>query len=397
MVGEGVGAISAAFARVVQAAPPEVVEAVAALHRAVHDEVGLEDLLHRAVEAAVHWLPSVDFAGITVQFDGAPFTAAGSDPRVLVVDELQYELGDGPCLTAMRTQRVLSVGAAQVAARWPVFAADARAHGVVSYLAAPLVAGEGVRGCFNLYGRGEDGFAGIEADFVAVLGGYVSRGLIDFTALRAARELATQLRQAMDGRAPIEQAKGILMAVHQITDAAAFNLLRVQSQTANMKLRDVAAAFVATQARQPLAAPEVARDPVRQLTGVELAGASGALDFQSAFDHAPIGMALADPHGVLLTVNPALARLLGGTLDGLVGTTLFDATHPDDLAAAYTACAGLRDGTESTAVLGVRLRNTTGGWTPVIVSTSKVLAGDGRAAHLVMHIEDVTDHPNLTK
>lgn len=41
-------------------------------------------------------------------------------------------------------------------------------------------------------------------------------------------------------RAPIEQAKGILMAMHRIGPEAAFDMLIEQSQRSNRKLREVA-------------------------------------------------------------------------------------------------------------------------------------------------------------
>lgn len=371
--------LAAAFARAVRRDPLLVAETAPALHRPVHDGDGLTDFLHRAVHAAVHWLPDIDFAGISVQFDHTPITLAGTDPAVLAVDQLPLELDDGPCLHAMRTGMILSVDAAAAATRWPGLAAGAQVHGVSSFLATPLIVDGVGRGSINLYSRDPGGFAAREADLAAVLSDYVSRGLGDYAVLRTARQQSEQMREAMLGRAPIEQAKGILMAVHQITSEAAFAMLRTQSQETNTKLRDVAATVVAAQARQPLST-----EPAEP--------SSGALDFQSAFDHAPTGMAITDPFGVLLTVNAAMARLLGRTPETLAGTTLFDATHPDDLDAARRACADLREGTTLTAVLEIRLRDGTGVWVPATVSTAKVLAQDGTAAHLVMHVQDDTDH-----
>ena len=53
-------------------------------------------------------------------------------------------------------------------------------------------------------------------------------------------ELPDDVQRALVQRAPIEQAKGMLMAVHQITADAAFALLVSQSQGSNRKLHDVA-------------------------------------------------------------------------------------------------------------------------------------------------------------
>ncbi|OZE06838.1 hypothetical protein CH249_19475 [Rhodococcus sp. 05-2255-3B1] len=48
------------------------------------------------------------------------------------------------------------------------------------------------------------------------------------------------VQKALDKRAPIEQAKGILMAMHRIGPEAAFDMLIEQSQRSNRKLREVA-------------------------------------------------------------------------------------------------------------------------------------------------------------
>ena len=55
-----------------------------------------------------------------------------------------------------------------------------------------------------------------------------------------------QLRNVMLSRALIEQAKGILMERHKITEDEAFTILSHASQRTNTKLRDVAAELVRT-------------------------------------------------------------------------------------------------------------------------------------------------------
>jgi hypothetical protein len=67
------------------------------------------------------------------------------------------------------------------------------------------------------------------------------------------REELEGLRRAMEHRAVIEQAKGIIMASTGRTPDEAFELLRQQSQHSNMKLRDIAADIVATACRSTLA------------------------------------------------------------------------------------------------------------------------------------------------
>jgi AmiR/NasT family two-component response regulator len=64
--------------------------------------------------------------------------------------------------------------------------------------------------------------------------------LTNAQAFAAAQRLAQNLERAIDSRAVIEQAKGIIMSTRRCSPDAAFQLLRTQSQYENRKLRDVA-------------------------------------------------------------------------------------------------------------------------------------------------------------
>ena len=113
-------------------------------------------------------------------------------------------------------------------------------------------------------------------------------------------------------------------------------------------------------------------------------------DLSSAFEHAPIGVAIAEPDGRLLRVNPTLAALLGAPATELVGTSLFDVTHPSDLAVASSACERLALQPGLTTSTRVRLLGPAGEPFHAVISTAKVLDLTGRCLHLVMHVQDVT-------
>jgi AmiR/NasT family two-component response regulator len=57
-------------------------------------------------------------------------------------------------------------------------------------------------------------------------------------------EQARNMRVAMDSRAVIEQAKGVLMAQRKVDAEQAFEILREASQRYNRKLRDIALGIV---------------------------------------------------------------------------------------------------------------------------------------------------------
>jgi len=119
-------------------------------------------------------------------------------------------------------------------------------------------------------------------------------------------------------------------------------------------------------------------------------GAGGAPDlyFRSAFDNAPIGMAVLDTRGVVARCNTALERLLGRPADQVVGGDLFGVTHVADRARAEAACRSLSGAGAGTVQIAVRFVHADGGVVPATVTTSRVEGSEGSPAHLVMHVED---------
>ncbi|MFV0136146.1 ANTAR domain-containing response regulator [Streptomyces sp. HMX87] len=81
--------------------------------------------------------------------------------------------------------------------------------------------------------------------------------------LRVLREEVEQLRQAIDSRPVIDQARGVLMAVHACTPEEAWHILRETSQLSNTKLRTVAAAVTASTVGDGPAPPEEVRTALR--------------------------------------------------------------------------------------------------------------------------------------
>ncbi|MBB4685046.1 GAF and ANTAR domain-containing protein [Amycolatopsis jiangsuensis] len=195
---------------------------------------------------AVRAIPDADLASITAIHKGRAETAASTDPRADQVDAAQYAIGNGPCLRAATTGEVvrLSVPAAEEA--WPDFVAAAKKVGVGSYLAAPLRVDDTISGALNLFGFGDNGFRTLESHLLTVYTTVVEFGLRTTQRYREARVRADQLDLAMSSRSVIEQAKGMLMAIHRIDADAAMQRLITESQTTNTKLREVARRFVDT-------------------------------------------------------------------------------------------------------------------------------------------------------
>ena len=233
--------------------------------RSVTDEDDLLTLLQRVAEIAHEAIDGADSTGVTIDLGGRTYTAVHTDQRTLRVDSEQYDAGEGPCLHSARTRTVVLVDAADAVHRWPRFAAAAADEGIHSFLAAPLFTPEQSLGSFNLYGRTRSAFDTLDAEILELLTTTISRALGDFARFKSARDVADSIQRALDTRAPIEQAKGMLMAILGIDADRAFDLLREQSQATNVRLHTVATTLV-----QQLSAPTT---PLPQ-TGPKMMGES---------------------------------------------------------------------------------------------------------------------------
>jgi GAF domain-containing protein len=208
----------------------------------------LTDVLQRVAELAARRLGSDTFSGITLTHGGKLATPVYTDERSPRVDAVQYQYDSGPCVDAYRQGVVFIIPDTLEDERWAEFSAAAAAAQIRSTLSVPLdVSGtrSEVLGALNLYSERPARF---DDEAVAATQSFAQQAAIVMANAQAywgARELSDQLQQALESRAVIEQAKGILMAREHIDADAAFRVLVRASQRENRKLRDIAIAIVA--------------------------------------------------------------------------------------------------------------------------------------------------------
>lgn len=214
---------------------------LADLHSPTCDS-GIGDLPGRLVTMCAGCVP-VTGAGIIVMSDSGPGAMlASTDGAARIMEELQFTLGEGPCVDASTSGRPvlqpdLAVTAAQ---RWPGFTAGALAAGVRAIFAFPLQVG-GIRvGVLDLYRD--------------VAGDLDDRELAEALAFAdAATSILLQLQAGTDGttgepglvamiedRAEVHQATGMVSVQAQLGLAASLVLLRAHSFAAERPILDVA-------------------------------------------------------------------------------------------------------------------------------------------------------------
>jgi GAF domain-containing protein len=159
---------------------------------------------------------------------------------------LQYERGYGPCMDAGRAAQVFLINDMASEHRWPDYAQHAAAHGITSSISVPLPFQGATIGALNTYASRPHVFDDHDVELAEEIAAWVAIAIGNAEAAARTSEDLSQLRTAMISRAYIEQAKGILMERHKITEDEAFTILTHASQRTNTKLRDVAAELVRT-------------------------------------------------------------------------------------------------------------------------------------------------------
>ena len=214
-----------------------------ALRRFLAGEDDLAAMHTKIALIATETVPGCDMASVSMQRAGKPYTPAFTDKTALVLDETQYKLGDGPCLAAIRHRGLEHVNTASDD-RWPDYSAAALERGVLATMSVPLGNDEAVVGALNLYSQSKREFDTADRDVACAFGDQIGVAVASATVYAESFELAQQLQHAMESRAVIEQAKGILMAVQRCSADAAFDILVRASQNQNRKLRAIASEIV---------------------------------------------------------------------------------------------------------------------------------------------------------
>ncbi|UGT62571.1 GAF and ANTAR domain-containing protein [Nocardia asteroides] len=199
----------------------------------------VDEALATITELAVQTVPGTAGAGITL-FDsaGERGTTAATSDLVERADALQYELGDGPCLTASAERIVVRVDDVGTDPRWPRWGPRAAALGLVSTLSAPLVAGERGLGAMKVYGT--DAYGPREEHVLTLFAAQASLLVAQVVGAAEAETVSGRITDKLRGRELIARATGFLMGRDGVGEQAAFLTLAHTAREQRISMRRVA-------------------------------------------------------------------------------------------------------------------------------------------------------------
>ncbi|MEO5842811.1 MAG: GAF and ANTAR domain-containing protein [Acidimicrobiales bacterium] len=211
----------------------------------------VQGTLQKIVDLAERAVDGCDAAGILVVDRGSVTTAAASSALVVLVDQLQIDADEGPCLDASTRGTTFYAADLVDEPRWPTFAPTAVSASIRSVLAYSLQS-SGRASALNLYSRFPHAFGATDRA-QGQLFATLARLALDSAEDKETDERKTaNLIEALRTRELIGQAQGILIERERITADQAFDVLRRASQYMNIKLREVAENLIDTGEDPPI-------------------------------------------------------------------------------------------------------------------------------------------------
>jgi GAF domain-containing protein len=224
----------------------------ASLHRLGESSGGeIGAAIDRVVSACVD-LFGVDGSGLMVADEQNNLRyVASSDGPGKIMEQIQAETGQGPCVDTFVHGRPVHTVDVGVDDRWPSSREVIAAHGVRSVLGVPVQLGGVTVGSLDVYREHPHEWDDSEQEALTRYAAVVEATLGAALAAHDATELARQLQYALDNRVLIERAVGFVMARSDVDAVVAFDLLRRSARRRRLRVAEVAAQVLDTRAVPP--------------------------------------------------------------------------------------------------------------------------------------------------
>jgi hypothetical protein len=226
----------------------QALSSVEQVQNLILESADFEDFLNELARYSAHQVAGDGddaLCGITLLRDRKAATIGWSSDSAREVDEIQYSLSQGPCLTAAEEEREVHVPDLFEEDRWgPDYANAVASHGLRSVLSLPFSLQGEAKAALNLYSDVPHKFTEISAARARGYTREISQALRLAVRFSLHTDSATNLRATLESRTVIDIAVGIVMAQNRCSQETAVRILTDASSHSNVKLRDVAASLV---------------------------------------------------------------------------------------------------------------------------------------------------------
>jgi len=191
-------------------------------------------------------VPGTLGAGVSILDALGRRTSRGfTDAVVEEADFLQYQLGEGPCLTAWASEQTVLVHDVSADIRWPEWTASVRDLPIKSVISAPLLAGGRSIGAIKVYSPETSAYDATTAKLLELFASPAATLLSHIQSAETPKRISEGLQAALHSRDLVNRACGILMERHQIPHASALQRMLKHARDHGSTLQDVSAEIVA--------------------------------------------------------------------------------------------------------------------------------------------------------
>ncbi len=216
------------------------------------DDFDVVELMDSLIAACVELLNTTAAALMIPDPRGRLQIVASSSEEARLLELLQLQNDEGPCLECIRSATPVNVESiASTHDRWPRFADAADQLGFSSVHAIPMRLRNETIGGLNLFRTEAPALSADEQRIAQALADVATIAVLQQRSLARASQLAEQLQTALSSRVIIEQAKGVIAEFGGLDMTAAYSALRLYARDHNRKLADVAGAVVAGRVNLP--------------------------------------------------------------------------------------------------------------------------------------------------
>jgi GAF domain-containing protein len=200
----------------------------------------LSETLSRVADLAKQTIPGAAEVSVTLMENSKVFSVSFSGPLAAHLDERQYDAGFGPCMDAATSGNTVAIDDTAHSDAYPDFGQIAARHGITHTMSIGLPVEQRTIGALNIYGADGPPFDDTTQELATAFASYAAVAVANAGVYASTATLAHNLQKALESRAVIDQAKGILMREHHCSPDVAFDLLVHRSSTSNRRLHEIA-------------------------------------------------------------------------------------------------------------------------------------------------------------
>lgn len=205
----------------------------------------VSEVLYRLAEHVVAILGVAGTGVSLVDQDDRLRPVTGINELTSLLEATEEQFQEGPCVDAFKDGTVVAVpDLDEVEGSWPRWTVEAKARGVRAVLGVPLRVRDEALGAMNIYSTEAREWSDSDVRCAQVLSDMAASYVVNASDLEQSRRTTEQLREALESRVIIEQAKGMLATEMQISIDNAFVVLRDHARRNSASMRSVAHAVV---------------------------------------------------------------------------------------------------------------------------------------------------------